>query len=144
MTYFHREYWNLFFLGKLVVLHASHLCHRPGPVRVVFLRVWDCGGTISSFVKWGYFLDWIKIVAHPLSVKMNEVNWLELTVLKRVEWKSEIEFGWKLAAERWRCQDFYLNVVQQDSVSKDIIRILSLELLIFPLKWAYSCVFHGP
>lgn len=49
-------------------------------------------------------------------------------------WKSEIEFGWKLAAERWRCQDFYLNVAQQDSVSKHIIRVLSLELLIFPLK----------
>lgn len=69
-------------------------------------------------MKGGYFLDSIKIIVHPLSVKMLEANWLELNVLKRVEWKSEIAFGWKLAAERWRCQDFYLNVVQQDFVSK--------------------------
>lgn len=50
-------------------------------------------------MKGGYFPDSIKIIVYPLPVKMLEVNWFELTVLKRVKWKSEIEFGWKLAAE---------------------------------------------
>lgn len=116
--FFFSENTESLFPWKSSCVTCSRFCHRPGVIRVLFLCVWGILGTIIPFVKGGCFPDSVKSILHSLSVKMLEANWLELTVLKRVEWKSEIEFGWKLAAERWRCQDFYLNVVQQGSVSK--------------------------
>ena len=51
MTFFLREYRSLFSPGKLTVLPAPQLCHRPGAERLLFLCVRPYRYTINSFVK---------------------------------------------------------------------------------------------